>query len=128
MSGPFPRIPSLEPRGIEEAARAFGLRAFQFLMRERVVAAVLDTEVLEQALAASHLIVAAHEMADSVREHLHAVRLDMAATIERRTREQRKLAAVATRNPAAPTRPTPPRRLRRPVPIRPSSPAVVNPF
>ena len=53
-------------------------------MRERVVAAVLDTDVLEQALAASHLIVVASEMADTVREQLHTVRLDMAATIDRR--------------------------------------------
>jgi hypothetical protein len=30
LSGPFPRIPTLAPRGIEEAARAFGLRAFEF--------------------------------------------------------------------------------------------------
>ena len=93
LSGPFPRIPTLAPRGIEEAARAFGLRAFEFLMRERVVAALLDTDVLEQALAASHLIVVASEMADTVREQLHTVRLDIAATIDRRTREQRELAA-----------------------------------
>ena len=95
-------------------------------MRERVVAAVLDTDVLEQALAASHLIVVASEMADTVREQLHTVRLDMAATIDRRTREQRELAAGATRNRAWPTRPIQPGRLR-PVPIRPTSPAVVNP-
>ena len=96
-------------------------------MRERVVAAVLDTDVLEQALAASHLIVVASEMADTVREQLHTVRLDMAATIDRRMREQRQLAAGATRNPVRPTRPIQPGRLR-PVPIRPLSPAVVSPF
>src|SRR5207244_269335 len=95
VSAPFPRIHTLAPRGIEEAARAFGLRAFEFLMRERVVAAVLDTDVLEQALAASHLIVVASEMADTVREQLHTVRLDMAATIDRRRRDQRHLAADA---------------------------------
>jgi hypothetical protein len=128
VSGPFPRIPTLAPRGIEETPRAFGLRAFEFLLRERVVAAVLDTDVLEQALAASHLIVVASEMADTVREQIHTVRLDMAATIDRRLREQRELAAGATRNAARPTRPIQPGRLRGPVPIRPTSPAVVNPF
>ena len=97
------------------------------MMRERVVAALLDTDVLEQALAASHLIVVASEMADTVREQLHTVRLDIAATIDRRMREQRELAADATRNPSRPTRPIQPGRLR-PVPIRPTSPAVVNPF
>jgi len=96
-------------------------------MRERVVAALLDTDVLEQALAASHLIVVASEMADTVREQLHTVRLDIAATIDRRRREQRELAAGATRNPSRPTRPIQSGRLR-PVPIRPTSPAVVNPF
>src|SRR5204862_4178618 len=125
---PFPRIPTLAPRGIEEAARAFGLRAFEFLMRERVVAAVLDTDVLEQALAASHLIVVASEMADTVREQLHTVRLDMAATIDRRRREQRQRVQPAPRGtPQGPRDPIQPGRLR-PVPIRPSSPAVVSPF
>src|ERR1700676_528035 len=102
MSMPLQKIPTLQPRGIEEAARAFGLRAFQFLVRERVVAAALDTDVVEQALAASALIIVAREMSDTVREQLHTVRLDMAGTIDRRTREQRELAAVAALKPATP--------------------------
>src|ERR1700676_3609354 len=105
MSMPLQKIPTLQPRGVEEAPRAFGLRAFQFLVRERVVAAVLDTDVLEQALAASHLIVAAREMSDPVRDQLHNVRLDMAATVDRRKREDRERAAVAAWKPLPPTRP-----------------------
>jgi hypothetical protein len=70
----------------------------------------------------------ASEMADTVREQLHTVRLDMAATIDRRMREQRECAAGGTPNPARPTRPIQPGRLRGPVPIRPTSPAVVHPF
>jgi hypothetical protein len=125
---PFPKIPTLEARGIEEAARAFGLRAFQFLVRERVVAAVLDTDVLEQALAASQLIVVAPEMAHTVRDQIHAVRLDIVNTIGRRHREQRQAAALAASRRTMPNTPGQPTRLRRPVPIKPTPSAVTNPF
>lgn len=84
------------------------------------MAAVLDTDVLVQALAARQLIVAARKMAETVREPLHRVRLDMIATLDRRQREEQERAAVVGQQSM-------PSRDRRPVPLRPSD-AVEQPL
>jgi len=128
VSVPFPKIPVLDPCGDEEDPREFGLRTLQFLLTERVVAAVLDTDALEHALAVSQLIVIAAEMTEPVRDHLRAVRADILTTIGRRQRQQRDAAALAARSrPTSPTQGQP-TRLRRPVPIKPTPSAVRNPF
>jgi hypothetical protein len=125
---PFPKIPTLDARGVEEGPREFGLRAFRFLLTERLVAGVLNTDALEHALAVSQLIVIAHEMADTVRDEIHAVRLDIMTTIGRRQREQREAAALAASRRPIPKTPGQPTRLRCPVPIKPTPSAVTNPF
>ena len=128
MTVSFQRIPTLGPCGVDEAPREFGLRALQFLLTERVVAAVLETDALEHALAVSQLIVIAPEMAEPVRDHLRSVRADILTTIGRRLREQRDAATLAARSrPTSPTQGQP-TRLRRPVPIKPTPSAVRNPF
>lgn len=104
----FKLIPTFPSRRAGERPFDLGLRAFRFLLTEELSAAVLDTEDLEQALAASQSIVTGKDLSLEVRDRYQRLRLDIMTTVQRRQREARAAAAAqAAPAPAAPTvRPT----------------------
>jgi hypothetical protein len=128
----YPAIPTLEPQRAGERPADFGLRAFRFLVSERVVAGLLDTDALELAMHASHGVVTAVEMNAEAREVMRGVRFDIATTLERRAREMPP--AVSAPPPDDSRQPDGPRDgghrvpLRRPVPIVPPAGASARPF
>jgi hypothetical protein len=119
-------------RTTSESPREFGLRAFRFLMGDRLSVLALDDATLDLALAASQEVVIASEMADSAREVMRSLRFDILSTLERRRRDERAAAAKAPVASAAPA-PRPKSGglktgLRRPVPVVPPGGASARPF
>jgi hypothetical protein len=128
----YPMVPMLDPRTMTESAFDFGMRAFRYLLGERGLSLLLETDTLELALLASQPIVAAREMAAPAREAIHATRLEISTTLHRRHREAAIAERVAERQAvaaAAPTTKGPGPQgalLRRPVPVLPPSGAAVR--
>lgn len=115
----YPTIPTLAPQADDETVREYGLRAFRFLLAENLCAAVLDTADLEQAIAASMLLLPTPDLAPVVRARYHAIRFDILSTLDRRQRAARQLekaAAAAAKPNVDGGKPAP---LRRPVPVIP---------
>lgn len=124
----FPMIPTLPPQRAGERPGDYGLRAFLFLVAERVAAELLDTLTLELAHQASHGVVSAREMAPAARTILHNVRTDIATTLLRREREQKAAPAVPSVDPTKPIAGGHLVQLRRPVPIIPPAGATARAF
>jgi hypothetical protein len=131
MTTTYPRIPTFPPQAADEAPRDLGLRAFRFLLTENLSAVLLSTSVLDQALSASQLVIAAPDMAESARARFTSLRFEIASTLENRRREE----AIASRSVAASAPMPKPKsgghasRLQPPVPVRPSpSAAQARPF
>jgi len=122
----YPTIPTLAPQTDEESPREFGLRAFRFLLIEELTAGLLSTPDLEQAMAASQLLTSAKDTAPQARERFHALRHDIASTLNRRQHEAREAAKVPPPTASQKTPPSRPVRLQRPVPMLPPSGATAG--
>ena len=90
----FPMIPTLSPRTVDEGAIEFGLRAFAFLVGERLSACLLDTETLQLAMHASLCVVTGADTHATARAAMHATRLDIATTVARRERDAADALAI----------------------------------
>ena len=120
----FPLIPRLAGQQPGETAEAFGLRAFSYLVTERVPVTLLTPLQQAAALHFSLVAVTAKDVAPAVRERYHDVRLQLVAAASRPAIVDAPPAAVSAPQ-AAPLaggarvpRPTPPS------PQRPPSAAV----
>jgi hypothetical protein len=116
----FPLIPRLLGQQPGETAESFGLRAFAYLVTERVPVTLLTPEQQAAALHFSLVAVTAPDVADAVRARYHDVRLQLVAAASRPVVVDAPPAAPAARQasslpggdkvarPVPPTRPTPP--------------------
>lgn len=126
----YPPLPCIEPRRHDEPAADFGGRALAFLLQTRVTA-TLDDETLKLAEHASIYVVASRDICEAALEQVHAVRLQIAATLRyRKTLEAPAFAPiVSAEQPNKPAASGGQRVKRIPIPpTRPSPSAAAMPF
>jgi len=117
----YPRIPTLDAQRAGEPAEAFGLRAFSYLVAERVPVGLLTREQQAAALHFSLLLVTAPDVAASVLARWADVRHQLAVALATPVVAETAPVAASTApqsaplpggarvaRPVPPTRPTPP--------------------